>query len=247
MRLYFFIGLISLIFTGISIAQEQESTVGKILENAVAIDDGYFGSGYYTEVESIAFKSLVSIFDMDIYSYFDDLDIYETPLQKKKFEKTQEYRDKMLELKNLKQEMLKKYFYTAAAFSDSRWSEYDIKQKAVKRELGSVYSSNKSKIIEEEYYLPSLPIIIVRKSMWDNPFEIYYEQWLHLPANERQGSEIETSSLPAYLIFKITGTKTVAYGREMRKVLVANTVRVVIADAETGKVYFDRVYPSGKK
>ena len=81
--------------------------------------------------------------------------------------------------------------------------------------------------------------------------------------NEEQGLSIENNKedTKTYLIFRITGMKTVqfeylsvSYRRTLigrykmkQKILTADSVRLVVGNKETGEVYFNKLYKSVKK
>src|ERR1035437_8941565 len=75
---------------------------------------------------------LESIYDLDVFSYYN-LNDYNSDLKQAVFKKTEEYQNKLTELKSTKAEMLKTTYYVKLekAFGDSEYGSvnYDIKRK----------------------------------------------------------------------------------------------------------------------
>jgi hypothetical protein len=95
----------------------------------------------------------------------------------------------------------------------------------------------------EYVHFPSLPVRIIK-----TPFlETYW--WLFLPwkGKEEDALYIENNrdKIKIFLIFPISDVRAVPgyWG----KTIVANSVRVIVANEETDEIYFDRVWSSRRK
>lgn len=182
---------------------------------------------------------LYRIYQLDVFAHYGLYKEYNTELKRAVFKKTQDYIDKLNELKKNKKEILQHYYYIKLS-EKYRFSDYDIKRKGFELELDNNIILSPPKSVKGVVF-SSLPI----KSKSDRYFYITY---LFLPLSERKGLSIENNkeNINIYLIFKISNAVyyNEFYGGE---VLVADSVRLVIVDKGGDEVYFDRVYSQGKK
>ena len=142
-------------------------------------------------------EELEAIYDLNVFSYFN-LSDYDTELKQAVYKKTEEYQNKLTELKSIKAEMLKTIYYgnLANAFSNV---DYDIKRKGFEINLGSncgigTSSARTPKSINLDYecniLLKALPTKQVAEPIMGQGG---YSEKLFLPMSEETGLEIENN------------------------------------------------------
>jgi len=195
------------------------------------------------------------IYDLDVLDYYELTDKYNTDLKREMFMKTSEYSSKLEDLKKKKADLLSHQIYISDYYSHLK--DYNIKRKGFDIYIGEVSlficdNAIKDKTIEWEnkfkIYLEPLPIYI-SKSI------IFQQRYLFIPINEEKGLEIENNieNIKVYFIFKIAD-KTIQLKyipcdiQQMQEnIIKTNEVRIIVANEETGKVYFDKKYLSISK
>ena len=77
--------------------------------------------------------NVYTIYMMDVFSYYDLEEKYNTDLKKKVFKKTAEYGDKLNKLRKIRQKMLRKRYYVVI---EDEFPDYDIKRRGFDIFLG---------------------------------------------------------------------------------------------------------------
>jgi hypothetical protein len=241
-RMYFILVFILSTFTYLF---SQDNSQGGALDSVLA-----------TATE--AKDQLVTIYDLDVLSYYNLTDQYDSDLKKKVFKKTIEYSDKLSELKKLKDTMLITTYY---AKSDNLFenSEYDIKKKGFSLSIGGnwgqgTFSARSPKSIGLELfssiYLKTLPTRQKENSLLGKGV---YDEYIFIPVSEENGLEIENNknNVSVFFFFIPSGKETVSfkyfclsYGwYDMKQTLLkSNKVRIIVANRSTSKIYFDNSY-----
>jgi len=263
---YYFLGCLILVAFPFSLrAQEVNTKTDNELQHIL---------GSLEEADEV---KLERIYDLDMFDYFNLGDDYNTKLKMKVFKKTPEYAEKLDEFKKVKKEMLKEMFKTDYYLKlDEEFvnNSYDVERNGFtvfistnwQDEPGKKFGAPKSVRrwgwlgrITKGFLLSSLPT----KTKGFNPFPLgpeCYQEELFFPMSEEKGLEIENSNpndIKIYFIFRISGQETVRYrvcdpekyvhpNREDRLFKV-DKVRVLIANDETGKIYFDKVYAKASR
>jgi hypothetical protein len=204
---------------------------------------------------------LDDIYQLNVFSYYN-LEEYDTELKKSVFKKTTEYQNYLTELKTKKAEMQKTTYYTIKTdmFNDTN---YDVKRKGFEIEIGtnsglgtftartpkSIYLENGSRIILKGLPIKQKPEPYVAKGV--------FSENLFLQISEENGLEIENSreNIQVYYFFTPTGLEITTFkfynfdnGRYRGWYTINNndlkseTVRVIVANKETGFIYFDKFY-----
>lgn len=204
----------------------QEKSLSTILQNAREITKGNIGQVY-------------PIFNLDVFEYFDLSDKYDTPLKKKMFIKTDEYKKLIEELKNKKQDLLEITYYTGWSHD---FSEYNTKTKGFNLGLpghnigmGGQSANPPNSILN--IYFPQLPIRhrkpyglfgrvpggdsydirefshIINRIENNTPAGVY-EEYIFISMNENNALAIENNNsenIAVYLMFKLYGNTNVQY------------------------------------
>jgi tetratricopeptide (TPR) repeat protein len=198
-----------------------------------------------------------SILDLDVMSYFELEDQYNTDLKKKVFKNSKEYKEKIAELKSLKTQTENQLYFINPPFE---LSEYNVKKGGFEIELGSNMGQGTAMAIAPKSINDIIfsPFPTTQDSFCVMgecaPYGVYVEHLL-LPVTEKNGIKIEEQyeNIKVYLIFKLGGIKTIKfeyyctmYGwyTITQKKLFAKWVRVIIANSQNGEVYFDKSYGS---
>ncbi len=201
-----------------------------------------------------------AIYDLDVFSYFDFGDDYpETDLKKEVYRKTPEYKERLSELQKKKAQLANTDYYVKAD-RPFESNNYDVKRRGFDIALGENWgegtmSARAPKSISG-FLFPPLPT----KNYPQKEFgQGIYEERLFLPVNEEAGLQIENDpdKVAVYFIFRVNDKQTVHFKFESvmsdgsiewyvitQKLLYADRVRVLIANEETGDIYFDKLYKS---
>jgi hypothetical protein len=204
-------------------------------------------------VEEADYK-LMAIYDVDVFNYFDfGDDNPDTDLKKQLFKKKPEYAEKLSELKKKKSQFAKTDYYVKL---DDRFesNDYNIKRKGfdivIGENVGNGTLAARAPKSIGGILLSALP---TKNRSIDMYGPGIYEERMFLQMNEENGLEIENNSdkIIVYFIFHISGKQSVQFKYMCRtygwynmtqKLLFAEKVRVVVANRETGKVYYDKIY-----
>jgi len=212
------------------------------------------------------YQRLYDIYRLDVFRYYNLHEEYNTGLKKETFKKTEEYKDKLRELKDIKEEMLNTYYYVVSKgyLALQSLSDYDIKQRGFKltfrTDVGvSIYDPDSVAGIDDVLF-PTLPAKTYPvKRSGACLIEGAYKKVLFLPMSSEKGLVIENNKedIQIYMIFKISGVKSVQFriqsvvdGTQMdetEKFPYANSARLIIANGKKGDVYFDKFYEHIKK
>lgn len=217
----------------------------------------------FTKNAKEATGALYAVYNLDVFNYYQLKD-YETQLKQAIFKKNPEYQSLLTKLKALKADMPKSVFYLKLE-EKFKNTDYDIKRKGFDVELGSNWGMGtasarppKSIFLEANIYalknyyilfkgLPSRQVpddFMGRGVLTENMF---------LQINENNGLEIENSraSIDIYFFFSPNGQEIAKY-RYLNSdgtwytltdnLLKADTVKVVVANRMSGKIYFSRIY-----
>ena len=201
------------------------------------------------------------IYDLDVFGYFH-LEDYDTKLKQAVFKKTEEYQNKMTELKGIRAEMLKTTYYGKLTDVFSR-QDYDIKRKGFEIELGmnwgigtfsartpkSIYLENGCTILLKALPSKQVAAPIIGKG-------VIIEK-LFLAMSEESGLEIENDkeNIELYFFFIPSGKEKSVFQyynavnnsfagwyTMTHNDLKADNVRVVVANKSSGKIIYDKFY-----
>ncbi len=155
----------------------------------------------------VATGELEAIYDIDVFRYYN-IKEYDTELKQVMFKKTEEYKSKLAELKEIKVEMLKSTYYFIKYFAYG--NNYDIKRKGFEFELGSnmgmgTISARTPKSINDILF-KALPTKQVNEPLFGSGI---YTEKLFFPVDEATGLEIENDkeNIAIYFFFTLKGRK----------------------------------------
>ncbi len=213
-----------------------------------------------TKIEaSQELNNLYNLVDLDVIQYFN-IRGYETELQVAVFKKTEEYKQKLEEVKAEKRKMLKNNYCIVYKGSVT---DYDMKKKGIFMELGSNYCMEDADIRTPKSVKKGDGAILFRALPTEWRKDAYIDgienEYLFFPVGEVTGLEVESAreNLQAYFFFAIDGqltTKVRFYDASLynpnargwykadRRDLKADKVRVVLANQKTGKIFSDKTY-----
>ena len=216
------------------------------------------------DVAQPAVEGMKTVYQLDVIRYFSLLDEYDTDLKKAVFKKTPEYQALLDSLKSLKKQMLAGLWYVTVlrappgGWVDEAWktTDYDMESRGVRLILGmnygSGYAAARAPKSFGDFLFSSLPTKRVSVDPEFYPANVKEERLL-LPMSEENGLAVETDEedIAVYVLFTIVGMEEASYywrsfGGEAYtmtdKLLTTESVRVVVANASTGDVYFNRRY-----
>ena len=199
---------------------------------------------------------LISIYDLDVFAYFNITD-YDTELKQAVYKKSEDYKIKLAELKGIKNESLKKSFYTKLQEPFTN-VDYNLKQGGFEIVLGEnwgygTFSARVPKSVNE-FLFKSLPTKQVTSPMMGKGF---FQEVLLIKMSEENGLEIENDkqNFDIYFFFTPSGKEKVSFKffnavdnayagwYDMSGTIIkSDKVRVVVANKVSGKIYFDKTY-----
>lgn len=186
-------------------------------------------------------KNIEFIYELDVFQYYE-LYAYDTELKKAMFKKTSAYLAYQKELKTIRQDLFKSIYYLKQEdlFISAN---YNLKRKGFVISLGGDCGRIPKSVGWSEIQLKALPISKGK----------YGEENLFISVNEKSGLEIEENkeNIDTYFLFTPNGKELVNY-KFMRadarcvpaskKVIISNNVRIVVANRQTGRIYYDKSY-----
>jgi len=206
---------------------------------------------------------LYSIYDLKVFRYYNLTEEYDTDLKKEVFKRTQEYAEKWTELKKIKAEMAKTLYYVKQE-DLFKGANYDINKKGFYLTIGQNWGMGtasakapKSVLIDRGYFFGSVTIYLKALSSKQVPYtflgEGIYNEKLLIPMNETNALEVEENrdNILVYYFLTPTGKETVTYEYycttygwyNMKETLLkSDKVRILVANKETGKIYFNKTY-----
>lgn len=208
--------------------------------------------GGVTPVSAEEIRGLGFISNLDVLNYYHLGDQYDTELKRKLFRETQEYTDKYKELESLKRSIGKrKYFYGIdlaefrSGYNWFRGYEYNLDKG------GFILSVHKAQLADgtsalkiKDVFLPQVPL------KQDCPGNVWgCDPYLLAPVNEEIGLRVENSGrspndsnyrhvVYVYVLFDLSRVD----GEDGSISLVAGGTRILLANTETGEIYFDKTY-----
>ncbi|MBX2976405.1 MAG: hypothetical protein KF721_09740 [Ignavibacteriaceae bacterium] len=197
----------------------------------------------------------IPAYNLDVMQYYNLEKEYSTPLKQKKFKESPEYSEKLKDLKEIKNELLSKKYYVKIT---KPFKEYDLSQKGfmsfIKENMGQGTMKARPPKEISKILFPSLPFkYVTKKTLFDN--KIYHpdikEEFIFLNVPEKTAVEIEDElkSIEIYLLFNIGGKENVNYKYYCttygwydikKELLVAKNVHLVIANSNTGKIFYSK-------
>ena len=192
----------------------------------------------------------LTIYQLDVFSYFS-LDQYDTDLKKAVFKKSSEYQLLLDSLKTLKKQIAGGRWYVTPGWE---LTDYDVDAHGFHLILGlntfSCPAEAQPPKSHGDFLFPSLPT--KRVSYLPEYYPSQKQERLFLPMSEENGLAIETEgNARIYLLFAVAGVREVSYdyylygGDEYTNTgtyLTTDSIRVVVGNASTGKVYFNKEY-----
>lgn len=205
-------------------------------------------------------------YDLDVLNYFG-LSGYDTELKRQVFKKSSEYAERLEELRTIKSKMFRTTYYlkVEGKFNDElNRADYDIKGRGFGLELGKNWGMGTSSArTPKSIDLPSWGVIHIKAlpTRHDSNVEGLYTEQLFLSMNETLGLEIENNreNVDLYLFFTPSGReqtifkyyngdhkpykdKEIGWCTITHNDIKADTVRIVVTNRLTGRIYFDKTY-----
>ncbi|MDP2342681.1 MAG: hypothetical protein Q8O67_17115 [Deltaproteobacteria bacterium] len=195
---------------------------------------------------------LVAVMKGDVYAYFG-LNEADTPLMKKNFEASEEYRAKQAELVGLQGQMRAQLFEVEVA---REFGNYDLSTRSFHVDIGgNVGTADElydwAPKTARGFNLEELPTVRWRSPLL--PSDTYREQ-VHVDVDEKLAGRMEGRKMTLVARFTPQGTREMTWecfrlariGNEWftrrGTVIVADLVQLLARDDETGEVYWSRQF-----
>jgi hypothetical protein len=239
MRTIFLISISILLITIIDVKGQSELSA--------LTDDIFILKNNAKEINN---DTLINILELNVFNYYN-LAQYDSELKRSIFMKTEEYEKLYQLLQERKKEILKTTFFKVQEGKFINTS-YDLKLKGFLIELGSNLASRTNQTIDGVLF-PSLPTKFYKRELFGP--NILFECLL-IKVNEQYGLEIEENKkdINIYYFYKPKSTKKtlVSYfypsngqykiWKITNKDIESQSVRVIVANNVTGKIYYDYEY-----
>lgn len=204
---------------------------------------------------------LISAIQLDVFKYYDLELIYSSALKRSTYIETQDYKDKLSELKLIKTDYTSHTLYLELN-KDREFSigDYDLKKGGFNIYLGSDYQGDKEqywRTSKNDYQFRQLPIkqlcffFPINKVM-ALKIENSIVKSIPRPKPIEEGT-FETKKgieLKMILLFKPTGVVKIKYSgyfNLIRTVVTTDKVEVIILDAVTSMLYYRKSFMNLKK
>ncbi len=208
----------------------------------------------FQDAQKAIFSKLYNILTLNVFSYYN-LSQYDTELKKKVFKKTEEYEQKLKELKNLKKEAFSKIYYLI--LSNGIKEDYNIDKSRFEIDF-EMYGAGlgtfeaKYQKTKDKFYFPSLQFIEKKEPIL--PGAIY--QYVILNVNEETALLIENNKKDFELLifFKIKDPIEVKYKYRSHggygaglyemteKIIPTYNCRLILRNKKTHEIVFDKYY-----
>lgn len=198
-------------------------------------------------------KDFFSVYNSDVYTYFEPEYDYSTPLKKSNYETTIEYKKLSDSLKAIKKGLFKPSYITVNVNSDI---EYDIKKGGIKVLMSSRFNRREVKGIFNVYepnpsddsksYLYFSNITLIPEMVYPQlPDLAQREEYIFIPLSKEKGLSFENSSSAQLIIvflptttFKTTKVDDIAYAYDTYDCKYLNvTAKKIILVADDQIIY----------
>jgi hypothetical protein len=211
-----------------------------ILNNVIKIEYSTNSS----DTESV--EKLYNIMALNVIEYFDKSSQTDSPLKLKAYKNSDEYKEYLNELKNLKKEALRKEYYVDLP---DHLEDYDIKNKRF-----TILFNNK--LYDEGHYsIYFPPLVIIRRQEKTAEINEYgictgntldcYREYLIIPIKSEEKAltiENEKENIKILLLFNINEDLKRSVYEDQHDHIVANNIKLIIANNKTGEIYYSHVY-----
>lgn len=201
------------------------------------------------------YKELLAIMNLDVISYYDLSSQYDTELKIKSYKKTEEYNEKLSELKRIKAEQADIYhFYVFDKFGD-----YEVKSHGFYLDLGTnMYSGDFVRAPTTVNNFLIKGVKIKGEKILQNEYTGLVRDYLLLKTTEDEGLKIENNKtdVKIYIFFKLDRVvKTQSdwlsiFSRKARKgpfaLISTRDVRVLAININNNEIYLNKAIRSGK-
>ena len=199
----------------------------------------------------------LDVYDLDVVEYYNLSSQYSTPLKIKVFKKTDEYQEKLDDLKKIKKDLMAKKYYVTIT---KPFKEYDLKKGGfktiIKENMGQGTSKARPPKEIGGVYFGKLPFqYTVKKDVFGERIihKDIKEEYMFFKVKESDAVKIEEnySDIKIYFIFNICSKKEVNYKyncyrngwyKMKEEILQAKATNVLIANEKTGQIYYSKKY-----
>jgi len=212
----------------------------------------------------------MTIYDLDVLSYFELHDQYDTELKRAMFEKSPECQVLVDSMKVLKRHLVSgRKCVVASGAKDAPWggmSDYSTEKHGFYLTLGSNYGYSyfnaRAPKSCYDFVFSSLPTRFLKGTTSDvlssyAGVSAAREEFLFLSMSEETGLEVETDREKGHVVvlvmFNVTGVERVSFtylnsARDYeqttlsQRLLTTDSVQIVVGNIETGGIYFNKTY-----
>lgn len=200
-------------------------------------------------------KELERLFVSDVFQYYDLDKEYDTPLKKKVYQNSKEYKEKIQELTKLRNDAIKPTYYVSTGLVDKNLGDaiYDLKTKSLIIPIQAQLFYIKPIIDNCDEYIFTNLSAKIHGARGDQPYDVtVYVVGIFLQMNEKSALNIENNldSCKLYIVFKLTGRAKklnfyarppdYSYALSTKDFVEAVISRMIIANDSTGEVYYSK-------
>lgn len=203
---------------------------------------------------AICFGNLEAALALDVFKYYGLEDTYTTPLKKSNYVETQDYKDKLNNLKSIKANYTNKSLYIELDKTEEfKVYDYDLTKGGFYIRLG-FKTENEVYFYNRYYELRQLPIKLYLSEFYSPTIHLkkLYDRIFFFPVTKDKAVKIEDTSpenLKMLVIFKPTALKRIKldFPQDYQNFATTDNIRLLIMNSVTSEIYYDQNYPTPKE
>lgn len=207
-----------------------------------------------TKAQDIS-EQFISAFSLDVFTYYNLSNVYDTELKKSLFKETNEYKEKLTNLKQVKKEYLSTCLYLDITKSKGfEISDYDL----VKGGVIINFGYEKKAILNvffDVFEIKSIPFKIQQSNIYTSDYNYDRTFFFTVPKTDALELENNLESLKCLIIFKPGGVKESIRKEDLGgyiynykdQFITMDLVRVILINPNTNKIFIDKNFKIAKK
>lgn len=203
---------------------------------------------------AICFENLEAALALDVFKYYGLEDTYSTPLKKSNYVETQDYKDKLNNLKSIKADYTNKSLYIELDKTEEfKVYDYDLTKGGFYIRLGFM-TENEVYFYNKYYELRQLPIKLYLSDFYSPTIHLkkLYDRIFFLPIAKDKAVKIEDTSpenLKMLVIFKPTSLKRIKldFPQDYQNFATTDNIRLLIMNSVTSEIYYDQNFAAPKE
>ncbi len=202
---------------------------------------------------AICFENLEAALLLDVFKYYNLEDQYSSALKKANYMQTQDYKDKLSNLKTIKTEYTNQNLYIELNKTEEfKVFDYDLDKDGFYIRLGFMVAEE-ANYYNKYYSINQLPTKLFISDFYSPAIHLQkmYDRMFFFPIGKEKALQIEnnsTDNLKMIILFKPTGIKKVKLSFPLNNQNFATTdrIRLLILNSKTSEIYYDKIFLTPK-